>query len=93
MKNSNERMIELYQEAIDGHKHEWEEELEWETKWHDKVAFQFMSQLNYRIKKDKIEEAAKMASEHYGFHDNKPHLNFKHGFIQGAQWYRDNNND
>lgn len=101
MKNSNERMIELYQEAIDGHKHEWEEELEWETKWHDKVSFQFMGRLNYRIKKDKTEEAA----DEYLIETIKRipilaerreiQIAFKAGYIAGgiAALTRNNNND
>ena len=89
-------MIELYQEAIDGHKHEWEEELEWETKWHDKVSFQFMGRLNYRIKKDKIEEAAEAHVESYASYWSDEKELAKKAFISGWEAClkdRDNNND
>lgn len=47
----------------------------------------------YRMKPQTVEEAANMASDNYGFHENKTHLNFKHGFIQGADWQKEQDNE
>ena len=95
-------MRELYQEKDEGYEHEWEEEdLDGEMKWHDKDAEEFFYETKYRIKKDKIEEAA----DEYLIETIKRipilaerreiQIAFKAGYIAGgiAALTRNNNND
>ena len=90
-------MRELYQEKDEGYEHEWEEEdLDGEMKWHDKDAEEFFYETKYRIKKDKIEEAAEAHVESYASYWSDEKELAKKAFISGWEAClkdRDNNND
>jgi len=100
MKNSNQRMRELYQEAIDGHKHERKTHGNGNgVGWYPHHnSDDFYSGTQYRIKKDKIEAAA----DEYLIETIKRipilaerreiHVAFKAGW-EACLKDRDNNND
>ena len=94
MKNSNERMIELYQEKIDGHEHEFLDKAT--LVWEDIYGDGFFTNYNYRIKKDKIEEAAEAHVESYASYWSDEKELAKKAFISGWEAClkdRDNNNN
>lgn len=89
--NTSERMIKLYQEMIDGDKHEFYDRMC--LLWKDHYGEGFYTDYEYRIKKDKIEEAAEAHVESYASYWSDEKRLAKKAFKAGWEaCLKDNNN-